>query len=356
MQPISSRSSIRSNDRDWELQANTRRLAGVCLCTCLLLACATPQQTRRLLTEPAIDLPARVELEEIPFYPQQRHQCGPAALATVLGAHAIDVAPDDLTDEVFIPGLKGSLPEEIAAAARQRGMLAYPLRPSLADLLDEVAGGNPVLVFQNLGVDWFPKWHFAVVVGYDLATREVILRSGTTKRRHTSLSVFEKTWSRSGHWALVILPAGSIPESARAERYLSAAHDLELSGQVTAAISAYRAATRHWPNEMTAWMTYGNGLYATGNYRESEIAFRQAAHTAPDDPRPWNNLAYTLLETACPRQAQRAASCASGLEPDNPDYRATMKEINRLARGVDAPDCIPVECNQTIPGTGAAGN
>ena len=70
-------------------------------------------------------------------------------------------------------------------------MLAYPLRDSLADLLREVAHGNPVIVFQNLGTRWLPRWHFAVVVGYDLQASKVILRSGTTERWRTTLATFE---------------------------------------------------------------------------------------------------------------------------------------------------------------------
>ena len=94
--------------------SNTRRLAGVLLCGLLLGACATPPQTRTLLAQPATDLPAAVELSDTPFYPQQRYQCGPAALATVLGAQGVDVAPEALVDAVYVPALHGSLPEEIA--------------------------------------------------------------------------------------------------------------------------------------------------------------------------------------------------------------------------------------------------
>jgi hypothetical protein len=325
-----------------------RRLAGVCFTTLFLFACATPPQTRELLAEPSANLPVAVELKDTPFHPQERFQCGPAALATVLGAHSIEVTPEELVDTVFIPALHGSLPGEITATARQYGMLAYPLQPSLAGLLREVAEGNPVLVFLNLGTSWFPKWHFAVVVGYDLASREIILRSGTTRRWHTTLAVLERTWSRSGYWALVILPAGNIPASARPARYLQAAHDLETSGQTSAAISAYQAAIQHWPDEPHAWMAYGNGLYTSGDYPQAETAFRKATTLAPKDAQGWNNLAYALLKTACPRQARQAAACAASLAPGIANYRNTVAEINALANGNDGPHCQPVDCESAI--------
>jgi len=328
--------------------SNTRRLAGVCFTTILLFACAAPPQTRELLAEPSVSLPVAVELKDTPFHPQDRFQCGPAALATVLGAHSIDVTPEELVDAVFIPALHGSLPGEITTSARQYGMLAYQLQPSLADLLSEVAQDNPVLVFLNLGTSWFPKWHFAVVIGYDLATREIILRSGTTKRWHTTLAVLERTWSRSGYWALVILPAGNIPASAQPNRYLQAAHDLESSDQTSAAMSAYQAAIHRWPDEPHAWMAYGNRLYTSADYQQAKTAFRKATTLAPADAQGWNNLAYALLRTACPRQARRAAACATSLAPAVPSYRNTIAEINALADGNNGQHCQPVDCESAI--------
>lgn len=323
-------------------------MAGVCFAAILLFACAAPPQTRELLAEPSTSLPVAVELKDTPFYPQDRFQCGPAALATVLGAHSVDVTPEELVDAVFVPALHGSLPEEITATARQYGMLAYQLKPSLPDLLTEVAQGNPVLVFLNLGTSWFPKWHFAVVVGYDLATREIILRSGTTKRWTTTLAVLERTWSRSGYWALVILPAGNIPASAQPGRYLQAAHDLEASDRTSAAMSAYQAAIHHWPDEPHAWMAHGNSLYASTDYQQAEIAFRKATTLAPADAQGWNNLAYALLRTACPRQGRQAAACAANLAPTVQNYRNTIAEINALADGNDGQHCRPVDCGSVI--------
>lgn len=319
-------------------------LAGVCIIALLLAGCATPPQTHSLLNSPPAGLPASVELRDTPFHPQERYQCGPAALATVLGAHDIEVTPDELVAAVYVPALRGSLPEEIAATARRYGMLAYPLQPSLAELLEETAHGNPVLVFQNLGTDWLPGWHFAVVVGYDLAANELILRSGTSRRWRTTLASFERTWSRGGHWALVILPPGSIPASARPDTFLQAAHALENTGQTAAASEAYRAATRHWPEEPRGFLALGNSLYMTADYPQAAAAFRTATALAPADPQAWNNLAYALLKTACPQQAQVAASCAAGLAPDDANYRDTVAEIAGLARGADAAHCSPVNC------------
>jgi len=325
---------------------DARQLAGILLFALLLVGCATPPQTQQLLLTPDTSLPARVELIQTPFFPQQRYQCGPAALATVLATHDVTVTPEALMERVYIPALQGSLREEIAAAARDHGMLAYPLAPSLADLLEEIAQGNPVLVFQNLGLPVMPKWHFAVVIGYDLGTREILLRSGTTRRWRTTLGNFERTWSRGDYWALVILPAGEIPASVRPASYLQAAHDLDVSGQAAAARSAYRSATERWPDQPVGWLAWGNSLYGAGEFLQAAAAFRQATVLAPADPRGWNNLAYALLETACITQAQQAAACAVSLAPGEPNYLETQTDIAARTEGTALlpVQCAPLQC------------
>ena len=324
--------------------SNTRRLAGVLFICILLAACATPPQTRQLLAGSPTGLPAAVELTATPFIPQQRYQCGPAALATVLNAHGHAVTAGQLVDAVYVPALQGSLPEEITATARRYGMLAYPLQPSLADLLTEIAHGNPVLVFQNLGTGWLPKWHFAVVIGYDMQGDEIILRSGTTRRWRTTLGTFERTWSRGEYWALVVLPAEHIPATAVPDRYLQAALDLETTGQANAARSAYLAATQRWPRQPGTWLTYGNSLYQARDFPGAETAFRAAAALAPENPQGWNNLAYALVQNGCPQLARQAAACADALAPREQNYRDTVTEITGLASGTDRADCMPIDC------------
>jgi hypothetical protein len=124
--------------------------------------------------------PGRTELVATPFFPQTEHQCGPAALATVLGAAGVEASPAALAAEVYLPGRKGSLQAELAAAIRARGLLAYPVGPATSDLFGQVAAGWPVLVLQKLGFGPWPAWHYAVVIGYDQAAATVVLRSGTS--------------------------------------------------------------------------------------------------------------------------------------------------------------------------------
>ena len=69
-------------------------------------------------------IPEKVELAETPFFSQQRYQCGPAALATVLNAAGVKVTDEELVPEVYLPTREGSLQVEMLAATRRHGWAA----------------------------------------------------------------------------------------------------------------------------------------------------------------------------------------------------------------------------------------
>ncbi|MCO5762094.1 MAG: PA2778 family cysteine peptidase, partial [Chromatiaceae bacterium] len=143
----------------------------------VLVGCAT-SQTRAFLQDLAtVPKPWVTELEQVAFFPQEDHQCGPAALATALHAAGVEINPAQLLEQVYIPGREGSLQVEMLAATRRNGALPYLLKPELRDLLAEVRAGMPVVVLQILGLSWIPVVLYAVIVGYVLPHRHVVLRS-----------------------------------------------------------------------------------------------------------------------------------------------------------------------------------
>lgn len=295
-----------------------RRTLAVVLAGLLLGGCArTPQ-----LPADVDALPRRVELGDVQFFPQQEFQCGPAALATMLNQRDVRVTPRQLKERVFLPGRQGSLQVELVAAARERGLLVYPLRPHLEDILKEVAAGNPVLVLQNNGLDWLPMWHYAVVVGFDRDRHELVLRSGITQRLVIDYTAFDVTWVRSQRWAVLTLPADRLPATADSLRWLRAAHDLEETGQKALADQAYRTATHAWLQEPLGWFALANSRYAAGHKDEAEQALRQSLSARPDFAAGWYNLANVLGERGCASQAQVAASCARQLAPNDSRFAA----------------------------------
>ncbi|AHK78286.1 hypothetical protein M911_02860 [Ectothiorhodospira haloalkaliphila] len=320
-------------------------LTGLLLAILLLSGCATPLQTRDLLREPPDELPRQVELDQTPFHPQELYQCGPAALATVLGARGLLVHPDDLVDEVYVPERQGSLQTEMLAAARARGLVAYVIEPRMETLLKEVAAGHPVLVFQNLGLNAFPYWHYAVVIGFDLDQEEIILRSGTIHRHVTRMPVFERTWRRGDYWAFVVQPPGQLPATAQPLRWLRAANALEATGQLTTAATAYRTATQQWPDHPVAWIGLGNTLYALEDHNGAEQAFRQLIQRNPEAHAAWNNLAHVLHARGCNTQALEAVTCALRMAPNESFYQRTLETVTRSPDAQPQDNtCLPLLC------------
>lgn len=313
------------------LRACARLIAGVFFLI-WLGGCATPQ-TQALLRAPSKQLPQRVELAKVPFYPQETHQCGPASLAMALNAGGANVAPQDLVPQVYLPGREGSLQVEMLAAARCNGMLAYELAPNLEDLLAEAADGSPVIVLQNLALSWYPVWHYAVVVGYDLKREEIILRSGLERRQVLPFTTFERTWERAGYWAMVALPPGRLPSTATEAAYVSAAVALEKAGTPESAEAAYEAALKRWPRNLAARIGLGNAAYALGDLKRAEKSYRQATLDHPDSAIAFNNLAQALADQKRYPEALAAANQAVSLGgPEQAAARETREQIKQKMR------------------------
>jgi len=146
-------------------------------------------------------MPPRVELTQVPFHTQDGFLCGPASLAMVFNAAGIASASvESLSPLVYLPGREGSLQAEMLGATRRVGLLAYPLAPKMEDVLREIAAGRPVVVLLNLAFKLVPVWHYAVVVGYDLDKREVIVRSAKKARDEWSFGFLEYFWQESDYW------------------------------------------------------------------------------------------------------------------------------------------------------------
>jgi tetratricopeptide (TPR) repeat protein len=293
----------------------------------LLTGCTAPQT--RLALEQATALPNRAIVADVPFYPQEAYYCGPAALAMILTWAGIPSEQNIIATQIYTPGRQGTLPQDVLTGARRNGALAAEIN-TMIDILTELSAGNPVLVFQNLGLQFLPQWHFAVAVGYDLTNETLILHSGSDPQRISNLNAFEKTWQRAGYWAITVTAPNHLPATISEITALKAAAGLERAANYHAAITAYHAIIQRWPESIIARMGTGNTEYKRGSFAEAAAAFRAAIQIDHNYAAAWNNLANTLAAQGIRNEAVDAARKAVSLDPANSDYQSTLSAIIQL--------------------------
>ena len=308
-------------------QATYRWIGGLFI-VIFLQGCAGTPQTDRLLSQKPAELMVPHELTQVPFFAQQAYQCGPAALATLLQHQSLSVQPDDLIDRIYLPQRKGSLQVEIVSATREYGLIPYLITPELDTLLKEVKAGRPVLVLQNLGVSWYPKWHYAVVIGYDLPAEKLILRSGVIKRYVMDLHTFEYTWRRSQSWAMLALNPGELPVDSDPWRYLKSIVGFEYLKRWDILDSAYLAGLARWPKNRELLMGYGTSQYLQQRLDIAHFYFSHVILSHPQYAPAHNNLAQVLAEqgdiSTALHHAQRAVELG-GVHIEQ--YQSTLNEI-----------------------------
>jgi len=290
-------------------------------------ACMTPQ---------ALDMhaqpPRSAELDKVPFFAQRAYQCGPAALAMVMSYLGHSVTPDALAPSLYIPGREGSLADELLAQSRVRGFVPERLAPDLRAVAQAVADGSPVIVFQNNGLAWYPVWHYAVVIGVDAMRGQVILRSGDQRRLVLSWSVFDRTWTRSGRWAIRLLPVdGEWPASVA----LPAVSEQLLAMARTApayALPGLRRALQRWPQEVPLWLALAQASERETGLASAGAVLREGLQALPESPWLLNNLADVLIRDGRPGPARVLATRAVQ-QLDRAETRATLAAAEAALAG-----------------------
>ncbi len=266
--------------------------------------CAT--SSFREIEQSTSHLPPLAQISGVPLIKQKDNYCGPAALAMVLQWSGETASMDELAKQVYTPNLQGTLQTDMLSAARRHGRLSLVLnRPQ--DVFEEVSQGHPVIVLQNLGFSWYTRWHYAVVVGYDLQRGEVYLNSGESQRTTLALDTFANTWARSQNWSLLVLPTDKLPVSQRELDITTAAVALEETAGGQKAQPAYREILKKWPKSIGARFGLSNTLYAEKKISEAAKELRQIVTDFPKMAPAWHNLSLILKELNRPTEAQSAA-------------------------------------------------
>lgn len=254
------------------------------------VACSsTSKQSDLFLKKGAHALSEKAKIIDVPFIKQTAHHCGPASLAMVMNYKGHEVSADELAKQIYTPNQKGSLPTDIIGSTRRNGMMAIPIN-SITDLIKELSAGNPVLIFENLGLDWYPVWHYAVAVGYDVTDPAVILHSGEDKFLRTNLKVFERSWKLTNYWGLAITNPRELTATGSELAHAASAAGLEDTGKLNEASDAYKTILKRWPNSLPALIGLGNVHYTENDLGEALKYLKLAKKKHPQSEAAQNNF------------------------------------------------------------------
>lgn len=273
----------------------------------------------------------RYELSSVAFFPQDTHQCGPAALATMLVSTGVATTPEQLVPEVYIPARRGSLQVEMLASARRHGRIPLQLAPEFTALQAELEADNPVLVLQDLGALGIRRWHYAVVIGYDAERDVVILRSGTERRHLERKSWFLRSWQAGDNWAVTITPPGRIPATATAAGYIRAVTESAAHQPAADIDASYAAALQRWPEDPLVLFASGNRDYAAGRLAAAQTSYGRLLELQPGHLAAHNNLANLLIDRGCAAGAQEHAQRALELAEQDPALATAVQETAERA-------------------------
>ena len=181
---------------------------------------------------------------------------------------------------------------------------------------------TPVVVLQNLGLSFAPRWHYAVLVGHDLATRELVLRSGDHPRdvMDHALRTHLGAWRALG---LRRVPPGRLPRPATEEAPVQGRDRLSSAWRRRPSrCSSTTASSRAGP--ATSLLASGPGQRALRKRRPGRrrTGLRTQAALQHDSAAAWHNLALTRLRLGQREAALRAA---------DPGGRAGAKRRARVA-------------------------
>ena len=284
----------------------------------LALLCATPAsgQTR----------PAGGRLLDVPYVAQSADLCGGAALAMVLRYWGDRSAVAEEFARLVDPAGGGITAGALVDAARARGWRAVPAAGADARLVQShVAEGRPpmALIEERPGV-----LHYVVVVAW--TGDEVIVHDpARSPFRVMTREDFDRRWSVTNRWMLIVLPAEDGGEGASARppapappppgQPLSAAaaampcDDLltrgiaaSRSGEMAQAERLLQGATGLCPAAAGPWRELSGLRFVQQRWADAERLADEAVRIAPDDAHAWRVLAAARYQQSDLKGALRA--------------------------------------------------
>lgn len=141
-------------------------------------------------------------VNDVPFYPQEEYQCGPASLASVMNYWGVPVTSEEVADKIYSKSARGTLTIDIMLFARSKGLEVSSYRGGLEDLRSRIDAGHPLIVLVDFGFSIVQVNHFMVIVGYN--EHGVIVNSGGSEGKFIPNADLLKAWEKTGFTTLLI--------------------------------------------------------------------------------------------------------------------------------------------------------
>lgn len=282
------------------------------------------------------ELPATVSALAFQHFDNPDFHCGPATLASILDFYQRPADFEHLSSQLILPGKGGTLQLDMDRVARQQGLVPYPVGDDFNELLLWLDRGHPVLLFENLGLSWAPKWHYSLLRGYDLERRMAVLSSGKHPYLEVSFHTLNNTWQRGGAWARVLLPPETAAANISVREQLRQGQNLLATGLHDSAYALFKRLAAD--DQPLAQIALGNLYYQQQRWPDSQQAYQQALQQLPFNASLWFNYSLSLA-SECPTAAQQALMCSQQL--------GLSTELPTASADNDPASCPVIQCSAT---------
>jgi ABC-type bacteriocin/lantibiotic exporter with double-glycine peptidase domain len=160
----------------------------------------------RAVIPPETPLSKAQIIPNVPFYPQETFQCGPASLAEVFNFWGTRISPEEIARDIYSPSARGTLTMDMVFYAEKKGFVARPYKGDLKDIQKRIDDGYPLVVLVDYGFSFYEKSHFAVLLGYNESG--FFMHSGKEKEIFIPTETFMQIWGKADFWTLLLLPKG----------------------------------------------------------------------------------------------------------------------------------------------------
>lgn len=264
--------------------------------------------------ESFVTLPRPLSLAE-----GQSYDCGAEALHAVLAYHGRPEPFETVRAELLLPGVEGTFPPTLAAAARRRGLRVNPVEGTYEALRAAIDAGRPAIAMVHIRGR---IRHYLVAIGYHPDREWAVFEFYGGRKWLFTRAQLDRAWEPCGRLMLEFEPdpVGAMLDRARA---------LEADGRLEEALALYRRVDPPTPESR---LGAGNCLALSGDLAGARAEYEAAYAQGLRDPELLNNLADVRLGLS----AEPAGALALAEEAVAGYRLALVAEATEIGRAIAA--------------------